>query len=918
MLDDMQLGELLELEKVMNVSEEVTAAGTDYEQQHLALVSPFRKFIQTDVLDIKQAPFSSAEKIPSRLYIFDDLMIIAVTNDGSSPAKVGSMVAPDDNKRKRMSKFAGKYQVLCWLDLHRCTVKMGSDPNVVQVTFVTRQLEQAKKGGTGRILTRVEKIELHLPGDQANRLYTQITVLVEELIEQDIRRASMSSNTDTYSLASTGGDSVSTKDTEGEKTRGWASRKNTLKRNGTLRSKGHGSLSRRTGSVASMESDSVAGLSLADIESRYQINLDAPSLPNGSVEFYVEFGEGPMGFSLSSGAGVGVIVGRVAENSFSDDAGVCVGDRVIEVDGKAINVNTAWQSVVEIIKSHGRPLRIKFERMAGRVQEKEQPNQGPQTEKKRAWAKKKQMRAHATESDDRLISLKEMEKLYKSGRATESTDTFESIKGVFAQTKAKDKDEVYQLAAQVLEEIWNTERAYVLDLRTLVREFIIPLRRTVRRTKCKDTEGSRICEHGVPRSGCSRASSSAATLLSVEDMRTIFVNIETLVKINTELLKSIEQDLAKMSRSEATVGNIANVFGTSFAKVMPFFKLYGQFCHQYPIAIERLLVCRTQSADLQAKLVERERKAGVSLNSLLIKPVQRICKYPLLFKELLKHVARLKGMEKNLPSITKSLQVVEDIANHVDEIVGQNESSESLIDVFHELGGEAQVPWLITPSRKFISRTNVLWHEAPYQAEAKLHVMLVCSDMLLFCKGKDVQSGFGSLKNPLSSKKTRGSSLKKVFKSSLKKSMRNSLTRTSSSHKSGNRSGPRSLGKGSLKLVKSVELKSVTPRLLLEPDDQGCFGIEIKYVERSFDGGKNGTGKQLTKINKSQIWMHDEAEQGKVMSQLEALVERLKDQEDQHKRAQRTHGTPRAARNWKSGRVASKTNSLHRRRTGAQ
>ncbi len=957
------------MEKLMNAYEEVSGGGVKdpFQAQLDQLVNPVRTFLQSEELEVKQAPFSSSAKVAARLYLFNDLLVVAVPSGSGTPKSLGSMLAAEDapgGKARTLKRYRGVYKVHTLLDLHRCSVKLAS-ASVLQVTFVTRETDrESAKKGTIKILTRVEKIELWMAPEHASRLYTQLTMLIDELIEADLRRLSVSSDGRSESLAdvgSAGGDSRhSVSHSEGgegggeggDKTRGWAARKNTLKRNGTLKSASGGSSAARLsarqsrkglgGALGDEGGASVGGLSLSDIESRYQLNLDAPALPNGSVEFYVEYNEGVMGFSLSSSANVGVIVGRVAEGSFSDDAGVCIGDRVVEVGESAIGIDTSWQAVVDTIKVRPRPLRVKFERLAGRVKDKEDltdkeegspapaasggrgaspdasgpasPSSGPTSpasDRKRAWAKKRQQRAHATEGDDqRLISLVEMERLYKSGRKVESEDTSDRLNAFFVLLKASDAAEAKQQAASVLKEIWTSERTYVLDLRTLVREFILPLRRKVKRVRCKDAEGSRICDHGLPRSQCSKISAKAEALLSNADMLTIFNNIETLVKINTELLNHIEAELGKMAtRRDCSVLDVAQVFGPAFEKVMPYFKLYGVYCHGYSQGIDRLLVCRTANKELDEVLKDRERKAHVSLGSLLIKPVQRVCKYPLLFRELLKHTSQLQVSEAErgrIAGLQHASEVAEKIAQSVDQYVENEESSDTLVDVFNELGGDQAVSWLITPHRKFVTKVNVLMHEAPYAKEPALVVMYVCTDLVIFGTGKQLE-GFG-VGQKTGGKKGLGASLMRSAGSSLKRSLRHSFGKASPSlthHLSGHGSGR---VKGTVKLLRKIDLVSLTPTMLSEKDDAGCSGIELKCVERVEDD--KHPGKTVTNINKIKIWLPTQEEQHAVYDDIEENLVQLKERQEGHKKAQATMGSPQAARSWKSGAAAAAVSDL--------
>lgn len=925
--------ELELLEMCMNVYEECGGGvGTEYEEQMEGLVTPYRKFVRTEVIGIKKAPFSSANEEVARAYFFMDIVIIAVAKGSGTPDSIGSMLETEDaGKHNTLKRYKNKYEVIRWLDLHRCTIRNAHDEHALQVTFVTRERE-IKKSGTIRVLTRVEKLELWFESPElAQEIYADIVIWIDDLIEVDLRRASMSSTSDIGSVISgiSGRDSMASGKTgetsEDGKKRSWASRKQTMRRNGTFKTHGTGALSRKGSAMSeTMDgSDSIGGLSLSDLESRYKIKLDTPSTPDGSVEYVVEFGEGMMGFRLSSGPSVGVIVGKVAEGSFCDDAGVCIGDRVVEIDETPVEIDTPWQDAVELIKQHPRPIRIKFERFAGRAvidhgshgsQEKRRSllsvtktgASHHKSEKRRAWAAKRAQRVHAADEasqDERLISLKEVEKLYRAGKTSEVQENHSKISDLFEKMKTVDADEPYQQSIRVLEEIWSTERTYVQDLRLLVREFIMPLRRKTKRLKCREQQGSRICEHNMLRSQCSRTSATAEALISSEDMRVIFLNVETLVKINSELLTYMERELLKLADDDshvATVTDVTAVYSPAFQRIMPFVKLYSLYCHMYPSAIDHLLMLRNENQDVDEALKEREKRANTSLNSLLITPVQRLCRYPLLFNELLRHVRLLgdrPGLQDHVEELERTAKIVAEVADKVNTIVGEQEDHETLMDVYNELGGAGVVDWLIAPSRKFITKVNVLMHEAPFNGDPKVHIMYLCSDMIIFGKPAHTLK-FGSLKKTGGKNGTsRAMSLRRTFGSIHRTGHgHGSLSKgTSSLHRSNGRTG-----QALVKLVKTLELKSVTPHLLTDMFDD-CSGIELKYVERIIDsGGKGRSAKQKTNINKIRIWLPTADEQQSTFEDIEHAVQKLKTVKEEQQLAHSRHGKMRTARSWKT------------------
>ena len=145
-------------------------------------------------------------------------------------------------------------------------------------------------------------------------------------------------------------------------------------------------------------------------------------------------------------------------------------------------------------------------------------------------------------------------------------------------------------------ELLRTEESYVDDLKKVVEHFLQPMR----------TLG----------------------MLSKEDEHAIFSNVETLQGIHEELLRQLHSTPAGK-----TPAGVAAVF----EKMSPFLHAYSSYCGDFVGAQPQLERLRERSGGtgsaLEACLRDGERRAGQPLSSLLIKPVQRLCKYPLLFRE---------------------------------------------------------------------------------------------------------------------------------------------------------------------------------------------------------------------------------------------------------------------------------------------
>ncbi len=150
---------------------------------------------------------------------------------------------------------------------------------------------------------------------------------------------------------------------------------------------------------------------------------------------------------------------------------------------------------------------------------------------------------------------------------------------------------------KIEKEIVSSEAAYVAMLQLVVERFLLPLEQSVEQEK-----------HGI---------------LQLSSVKAIFGNVEQILVVNSSFLSTLH--------SGCTVGS-------SFLKIVPQLEVYSHFVNNF----ERSLTVLSQAKTVKrfeaflAKAMEDGESKGLDLSSLLIMPVQRIPRYELLLKELIK------------------------------------------------------------------------------------------------------------------------------------------------------------------------------------------------------------------------------------------------------------------------------------------
>eukprot|EP01119_Soliformovum_irregulare_P014807 TRINITY_DN4086_c0_g1_i3.p1 TRINITY_DN4086_c0_g1~~TRINITY_DN4086_c0_g1_i3.p1 ORF type:complete len:539 (+),score=149.13 TRINITY_DN4086_c0_g1_i3:189-1805(+) len=178
--------------------------------------------------------------------------------------------------------------------------------------------------------------------------------------------------------------------------------------------------------------------------------------------------------------------------------------------------------------------------------------------------------------------------------------------------------------------------------------------------------------------------------------------------------------------------------------MMPYFKMYGVYCSNHPKAVAKMteLLKKPDFANT-VKICESDpRCRGLKLSSFLIKPIQRICKYPILFRELLKNCN--SESEQDYSNLVSALKRIEEVTVYINEGQRLFEKNQRLIDIQNSL--DTNVDLISSPSRKLIKEGAVKLVDGSSVVEGYLFVF---NDLILITK----QRGANLLASMIGTKK---------------------------------------------------------------------------------------------------------------------------------------------------------------------
>uniref|UniRef100_A0A8K9WXH4 TIAM Rac1 associated GEF 2 n=1 Tax=Oncorhynchus mykiss TaxID=8022 RepID=A0A8K9WXH4_ONCMY len=233
---------------------------------------------------------------------------------------------------------------------------------------------------------------------------------------------------------------------------------------------------------------------------------------------------------------------------------------------------------------------------------------------------------------------------------------------------------------KVIQELVDTEKSYVKDLGCLFDIYLTPLQ--------------------------------SETFLSHDEMESLFGSLPEMLDFQRVFLHTLEERIASSPNFSSLetpeqFKKLLFSLGGSFLYYADHFKLYSGFCANHikvQKVLERAKTDRAFKEFLEARNPTKQHSS--TLESYLIKPVQRVLKYPLLLREL---VSLTDPESEEHSHLTEALRAMEKVASHINEMQKIYEDYGTVFDqlVAEQSGPEKEVTEI--SMGEFLIHSSLKW-----------------------------------------------------------------------------------------------------------------------------------------------------------------------------------------------------------------
>eukprot|EP00043_Microstomoeca_roanoka_P009973 m.95012 g.95012 ORF g.95012 m.95012 type:complete len:787 (+) comp14747_c2_seq1:104-2464(+) len=295
---------------------------------------------------------------------------------------------------------------------------------------------------------------------------------------------------------------------------------------------------------------------------------------------------------------------------------------------------------------------------------------------------------------------------------TDDDDASEDIYGALKQAIAPESEDVYKdLLYSEEDNIYSVSGTSPDDKRSLVLAELL------------ETEKNYVKVLGTIANVFKPTMSSQPKIISRSDINTIFSNVHELLDAHIALLADLDKVMSKST---------GRIISSIFFEHMPRLRCYGPFCCQIPEAVAKLdeLCTKPHAARLMDE-AKRESKQRFGLKDLLNVPMQRILKYPLLLKEIVKHTPATHP-DKN--QLKEALSTVEELAKYINDTKKDYDNLKQIASGLRQYAGRP-----LQEYGSLVKDGDLMFKSTAAKEKMKLRYVFLFSNGILICKTKGSQ-----------------------------------------------------------------------------------------------------------------------------------------------------------------------------------
>jgi len=269
-------------------------------------------------------------------------------------------------------------------------------------------------------------------------------------------------------------------------------------------------------------------------------------------------------------------------------------------------------------------------------------------------------------------------------------------KRLVEQFRASPESKNIRQRIRVMQEIIDTEKSYLQSLETAIKFFYEPLK---------------------------AQANSSRPVASLEDVNTLFSSIEMIYHFTVELKNQLDERMRQWPSSQ----HIGDIFG----QMAPMMKIYADYVNKFDMAMQvfKKLMQNKRFADF---LKECQKKSGQKLDlpSFLIMPVQRMPRYQLLLKELLKYTPKEHVDWKN---ITDALDRITEVNMWINKKKQEQDNRMKILALEEMI--KSPIPLvLVAPHRLFVRQGPLLCKRAGVDKDNISIILFMFNDMAVLTK----------------------------------------------------------------------------------------------------------------------------------------------------------------------------------------